>query len=66
MHLLSLLLFRTKFCASSAKNDGVDAGMAAEMYDNTEAEIRAAISYSMLNLLFSTKDMVGSTTYMCY
>jgi hypothetical protein len=50
----------------SAKNDGGDAGIAAEMYDNTETEIRAATSYSMLNLLFSTKDMVGSTTYMCY
>ncbi|MBO9729348.1 MAG: hypothetical protein J7623_11985 [Chitinophaga sp.] len=50
----------------SAKDDSSPAGVAAEMYDNTEAEIRAATSYSMLNLVFSTKDMIGTTTYMCY
>ncbi len=49
----------------SAKSDDNVAGMAAEMYDNTEAEIRAATSYNMLNLVFSTKDMVG-INYMCY
>ncbi|MFX1703454.1 hypothetical protein PV783_05840 [Chitinophaga sp. CC14] len=50
----------------SARNTGGDAGIAAEMYDNTEAQIRAATSYSMLNLVFSTKDMANSTIYMCY
>jgi hypothetical protein len=35
------------------------AAMGAEVYDNTEAEIRAATSYGQLNLIFSSKDYVG-------
>ncbi|WP_143306615.1 hypothetical protein [Chitinophaga vietnamensis] len=51
----------------SAMNDAGPAGVAAELYNNTETEIRNATSYSMLNLMFSTKDMRGSaSTYMCY
>jgi hypothetical protein len=36
------------------------AGMGAEIYDNTSAEIISATSYGMLNLLFSTKDYIGT------
>lgn len=40
-------------------NDASIAGMGAEIYNNTSAQIAAATSYSGLNLLFSTKDYIG-------
>jgi len=40
-------------------NTSGPAAMAAEVYQNTAAEIEAATSYADLNLIFSTKNMVG-------
>lgn len=41
-------------------NDLCPAAFGCEIYDNTEAEIIAATSYGDLNLVFSTKDYVGT------
>lgn len=41
-------------------NDTCPAAFGCEIYDNTSAEIIAATSYGGLNLIFSTKDYVGS------
>jgi hypothetical protein len=46
-----------------AQDRGRPGIMGAEIYDNTPAEITAATSYAGLNLIFSTKDIVG--TYIC-
>jgi hypothetical protein len=40
-------------------NDNGPAGMGAEIYHNTSAEIAAATSYDDLDLIFSTKDYIG-------
>jgi hypothetical protein len=40
-------------------NSGSQASFGAEIYDNTSAELTADTSYAQLNLLFSTKDLVG-------
>lgn len=42
-----------------AANLGSVAGMGAEIYDNTKAELVASTSEADLNILFSTKDLVG-------
>ncbi len=44
-----------------ARNDGGPASMGAEIYDNTALEIAAATSYCDLNVIFSTKDMIGQS-----
>jgi hypothetical protein len=50
-------------------NGGTYASMGAEIYNNTLAQIEAASSYSDLNLIFSTKDLIGeplsNTQYAC-
>lgn len=38
-------------------NDGIAGSFGAEIYDNTEAQLRAATSYSGLNIVWSTKDL---------
>lgn len=43
-----------------ARDWGRPGVMGAEIYNNTPAEITAATSYAGLNLIFSTKDLVGS------
>lgn len=51
-----------------AKDLGQARVVGLEIYDNTEAQIRAATSYSNLNLIFSTKDLPGQTfpsSYTC-
>lgn len=40
------------------------ASIGAEIYDNTEAELRAATSYAGLNLVLSTKDYIGQPIQM--
>jgi hypothetical protein len=45
-------------------NDTCPAAFGCEIYDNTEAEIIAATSYGDLNLLFSTKDYVGTAVQL--
>lgn len=40
-------------------NDSGAAGLGAEIYHNTAAEIAAATSYDDLDLIFSTKDYIG-------
>ncbi|WP_315815575.1 hypothetical protein [Paraflavitalea speifideaquila] len=51
------------------QDDGeVATGFGLEVYDNSEGEIAAATCYNELNLLFSTKDIIGDTipsTYSC-
>lgn len=52
-----------------ARNCGSSASFGAEIYNNTAAELAAATSYTGLNLVFSTKDMVGlnyeNGVYVC-
>jgi hypothetical protein len=40
-------------------NDLSIAGMGAEIYNNTSAQLQTATSYAGLNLVFSTKDYIG-------
>lgn len=51
------------------RNCGSSASFGAEIYNNTPAELAAATSYSGLNLVFSTKDMIGlnyeNGVYVC-
>ena len=47
-----------------ALDQGAPGVMGAEIYDNTSAEISAATSYNDLNLIFSTRDMVGD--FLCF
>ncbi|MBO9572660.1 MAG: hypothetical protein J7497_10710, partial [Chitinophagaceae bacterium] len=53
-------------------NDFDIAGFGAEIYDNTESQIRAATSYNDLNIVFSSRDFRGQafhdddfTDYVC-
>jgi hypothetical protein len=50
-------------------NAGSFRSFGAEIYDNTPAQIAAANGYSDLNLIFSTKDMIGqyfsTDNYLC-
>ncbi|MBV7531757.1 hypothetical protein [Chitinophaga sp. sic0106] len=43
----------------SFRNSGSSRGFGVEMYDNTEAQLRAATSLSQLNIIFSTADLVA-------
>lgn len=47
-------------------NHSSASGLGVEMYDNTAAQLRAATSYSTLNLIFSTADFRGSNVSLCY
>lgn len=44
-----------------ALDQGAPGVMGAEIYDNTAAQITAATSYAGLNLIFSTRDVVGES-----
>lgn len=46
----------------SGKDDGVPGSFGCEVYNNTVSQITSATSESGLNIIFTTKSLVGSTT----